>query len=813
MALPGAMRAPLGIYGLVIPPVIAIALWMITGSPFTLLFAASAPLLSLAARLDQRRRDGKERLARREADNAAAQQSANDAERVIAQQWVHSPSIFQILADGAPRARASGHPVVLGERHRAPVTLELDAPLAIIGPAVLVNGLIHAGALQQQHRGASDLPWHPVTDANALMPGVDHVVSLVSPTVAEVLRTRDGQLGSEVFVPHLLAQSALRQSVSAAGEYSPREQAAGRTLCAPIARDVSGSIDIDLCRGPHAAVVGASGTGKSELLRRWLTNLAGRYSPAEFTFAAIDFKGGSTFVGLSSLPHCLGVVSDIRGDATRALAALSVEVTRRESIFADLGVRGIDEVPGLALLVVVIDESAALMNTHTEARQVVSDLASRGRSLGIHMIVCSQRAIGGIPEAVLANAGLRLALRIFDASEAQTFIGSRRASNLDVPGGVLVSDGGKVRVGMLSPVAPAELTPMMAPSVSAPRWAGDSGRPALWPEPWPSLARLAEVAHRTDLDGPMRGALGVINRRAEAKYRAWNAHQIAVVSPFPQVRRAVAARAAELDCGARTRAPFTGGAEAVNTPVVLADRPGEAWAQLNEAIAHPSNLSGLVVGEADSRFSRWPPEYRLAALDALVEIARQGECPLVVTAAALPAAVASVIEVVSLDQAGRADLPEGTIFALAGEKGALASPWPAEVWHPTGLIAGVCANPSALADQFERTGTPAIRIDPGDYRTILDVAANTQHSPFQAAQAASHRPATDFALAVCGDIDTWVLAMGRLLAEQWTFVFAGCRPADVRMVFRSNGHVPLVDPGEFVLADSCGMRRMQFACG
>ena len=194
-----------------------------------------------------------------------------------------------------------------------------------------------------------------------------------------------------------------------------------------------GIVDIDLDRdGPHALLAGTTGAGKSELLRTLVAGLAVASSPDHLTFVLIDYKGGSTFDACAQLPHVVGVVTDLDDRlADRALRCLHAELRRREQLLrmvgaADLAAyRRLAEAVPLARLVVVIDEFAALVGEQPDFLHSLVGIAQRGRSLGVHLILATQRPSGVISDDIRANTNLRLALRLHDTSDAMDVVGDR----------------------------------------------------------------------------------------------------------------------------------------------------------------------------------------------------------------------------------------------------------------------------------------------------------------------------------------------------------------------------------------------------
>ncbi|MGO2113210.1 MAG: FtsK/SpoIIIE domain-containing protein, partial [Pseudoclavibacter sp.] len=222
-------------------------------------------------------------------------------------------------------------------------------------------------------------------------------------------------------------------------------------LAAPIGVDAEGPVWIDLVvDGPHAIIGGTTGTGKSELLRTWIAGLAARYPATHVAFLCLDFKGGATFDAVSALPHCVGVVTDLdEGEAERVLASLGAELRRRERLLRDLGARDIAALePGrLERLVVVVDEFQALIDEHRDLHDVFADLAARGRSLGIHLVLCAQRPAGAARESLLANCTIRLSLRVVHHADSQAVVGTPDATDLPTEprGRGIVVLGGRCR--------------------------------------------------------------------------------------------------------------------------------------------------------------------------------------------------------------------------------------------------------------------------------------------------------------------------------------------------------------------------------
>ena len=207
-----------------------------------------------------------------------------------------------------------------------------------------------------------------------------------------------------------------------------------RTLSAPIGIGPGGGVvHIDLVAdGPHALVGGTTGSGKSELLSTWIAALAALHPPSRLHVLLVDYKGGTSFGPLHRLPHCAGLVTDLTPRlAERALSGMRAELRRRERLVGAAGAGAVAELaPGdaPASLVVVVDEFATLLDELPEFVDGVLDIARRGRSLGIHVIMATQRPAGVISDAIRANTSLRIALRLPDAEDSRDVLGTPDAA-------------------------------------------------------------------------------------------------------------------------------------------------------------------------------------------------------------------------------------------------------------------------------------------------------------------------------------------------------------------------------------------------
>jgi S-DNA-T family DNA segregation ATPase FtsK/SpoIIIE len=214
----------------------------------------------------------------------------------------------------------------------------------------------------------------------------------------------------------------------------------------------TGPLQLDLrSQGPHALVGGTTGSGKSEFLQSWVLGMAAAHSPRQVTFLLVDYKGGSAFADCVRLPHTVGLVTDLSpAMVRRALISLNAELRHREQVlqrggFKDLAeMEKADDPDTPPSLVIVVDEFAALVQEVPEFVDGVVNVAQRGRSLGLHLILATQRPAGVIKDNLRANTNLRIALRVADAADSQDIVGDALAAGFDpgIPGRAVFTAGG-----------------------------------------------------------------------------------------------------------------------------------------------------------------------------------------------------------------------------------------------------------------------------------------------------------------------------------------------------------------------------------
>jgi S-DNA-T family DNA segregation ATPase FtsK/SpoIIIE len=217
-----------------------------------------------------------------------------------------------------------------------------------------------------------------------------------------------------------------------------RQWQAPTGVSTPIGTGENGVLTLDLVRdGPHGLVGGTTGSGKSEFLRSLVAGLAARNDPTRLNFILVDFKGGAAFKACERLPHTIGTISNLDEQlADRALLALEAEMERRQRVFAEAG-EGIDNLNAylatnpaepMPRLLLVIDEFAMLAKDFPDVLKALVSVGAVGRTLGVHMILATQRPAGVVSDDILANTNLRVALRVQSRDDSNNVIGVPAAS-------------------------------------------------------------------------------------------------------------------------------------------------------------------------------------------------------------------------------------------------------------------------------------------------------------------------------------------------------------------------------------------------
>jgi S-DNA-T family DNA segregation ATPase FtsK/SpoIIIE len=224
-----------------------------------------------------------------------------------------------------------------------------------------------------------------------------------------------------------------------------RWQRSPRGTSAIVGADAEGRFSIDIAaQGPHALVAGTTGSGKSEFLKSFVASLAIANRPDALNFVLVDYKGGSALADCVRLPHTVGLVTNLDARETeRALVSLDAEIKHREAVITrEFGVKDLDAAwakdpeaaarAGLARLMIVIDEFAELKSELPEFIDGLVRIARVGRSLGLHLVLATQRPSGVVTPEMQSNISLRVALRVADRADSMDILGSVDAAMIGV---------------------------------------------------------------------------------------------------------------------------------------------------------------------------------------------------------------------------------------------------------------------------------------------------------------------------------------------------------------------------------------------
>ena len=230
-----------------------------------------------------------------------------------------------------------------------------------------------------------------------------------------------------------------------------RESNAVQSLAAPLGVDVKGQIvHLDLhdnpkAHGPHGLVAGTTGAGKSEILQSYILSCAVNFHPYEVSFVIIDFKGGGMANQFEDLPHLIGKITDIDDhEINRSLLSIRAELEKRKRLFAEYDVNHIDkyideyrrgktQIP-LPHLILVVDEFAELKAEQPEFMKELISAARVGRSLGIHLILATQKPSGQVSEQIWSNSKFKLCLKVANKEDSNEVLKSPLAAEIREPG-------------------------------------------------------------------------------------------------------------------------------------------------------------------------------------------------------------------------------------------------------------------------------------------------------------------------------------------------------------------------------------------
>lgn len=300
--------------------------------------------------------------------------------------------------------------------------------------------------------------------------------------------------------------------------------------------------------GPHMLIGGTTGSGKSELLRTLVLGLALDHSPLDLTFVLVDYKGGSAFDACADLPHTVGFVTDLDEHlGARALASLDAEIRRREHLLRAAGATDLatyrrtaattdPNAPPLPRLVVIIDEFATLAAELPAFLDALVGVAQRGRSLGVHLVLATQRPHGAVNDRIRTNTNLRIALRMLDRADSADVIDDPIAATIPRhrPGRAAARLGHDELIEFQTAlVSPERLTTLVDQIIGSA--AGLPLAPAPWLPPLPDTVtretlgaigalEAIDAVEAVDDDGQARVVVALADEPEHQRQRTWAWH-------------------------------------------------------------------------------------------------------------------------------------------------------------------------------------------------------------------------------------------------------------------------------------------------
>ncbi len=270
----------------------------------------------------------------------------------------------------------------------------------------------------------------------------------IAPLALDELGPASGEALARALAPLRLEETAAAIDLAAEVRLSDLLAVPREPLCAPVGLTEEGDpLVLDLKQaaeggmGPHGLIVGATGSGKSELLRTIVASLAASHRPEELCFVFVDFKGGAAFAELAELPHAAGMITNLQHDLSlidRMHAALFGEQQRRQSILRAAG--NLDDVAAyralqrtdptlepLPHLLLIVDEFGELLANRPEFIDLFLAIGRVGRSLGMHLLLSSQRLEEGRLRGLEGHLRYRICLRTYSAQESKSVLGTTDA--------------------------------------------------------------------------------------------------------------------------------------------------------------------------------------------------------------------------------------------------------------------------------------------------------------------------------------------------------------------------------------------------
>jgi S-DNA-T family DNA segregation ATPase FtsK/SpoIIIE len=360
--------------------------------------------------------------------------------------------------------------------------------------------------------------------------------------------------------------------------------------------------------GPHGLVVGATGSGKSELLRTIVLGLAATHPSDALNLVLVDFKGGATFASLDRLPHTSALITNLANDlplVDRMRDALAGELTRRQEVLRRSGnfasVRDYDraraagaDLPPLPVLLLVCDEFTELLTAKPDFVDLFLQIGRVGRSLGVHLLLATQRLEEGRLRGLESNLAYKIALRTFSPSESRIAIGVSDAAELpSAPGHAYLRVGTEPLRRFKAAYVSGPYHRPVTRAAAAPRIRGYTTHHAPVRELGPGTAHPEPGASTTLLDV----LVGQLAGRGPAAHRVW----LPPLDRSPGLDHLLGGVA--LDPVRGVTATQTSLRGALRIPVAEVDKPFEQrrdvlWCDLAGAAGHLAVVGGPLAGKS-----------------------------------------------------------------------------------------------------------------------------------------------------------------------------------------------------------------------
>jgi S-DNA-T family DNA segregation ATPase FtsK/SpoIIIE len=363
-------------------------------------------------------------------------------------------------------ANAESHAVVVVDRRDRAVTEARSDRLTMLEVGTSCDPVAAAHGLRLSVTAEYLAIKHPDDDEVFARPDRMTLVDAVV-CARRLARFRPGRADAEANRRGAAPQWRALLGVTDPGAITPevawRPRGGRERLRVPIGTTPQGApVDLDIKEaaeegiGPHGLCVGATGSGKSELLRTVVLGMIARHSPEDLNLVLVDFKGGATFLGLDGMRHIAAVITNLADEAhlvARMKDALSGEMNRRQQLLRAAGNmasvadyqrvrRGGAALTALPSLFIIVDEFSELLSQHPDFAEVFVAVGRLGRSLGMHLLLASQRMDEGRLRGLESHLSYRICLKTLSANESRMVLGAPDAYHLpSTPGAAYLKTG------------------------------------------------------------------------------------------------------------------------------------------------------------------------------------------------------------------------------------------------------------------------------------------------------------------------------------------------------------------------------------